>query len=265
MPPAPTCEASDATSGLAGDCTVEGYSTAVGEHTIMVRAIDLAANEASRSITYTVTAAVPDELTYSSGDAQAAAIGTAYAKAPTVVVRRPRRQCDRRRGGALRRDRRAGSVRGQRVEQDGRVERLRIRGGGAHGRQGGRRGARRGVAPSSPGVAPVLFTEAVRPATSARADLVVSVSGVPAQLTVGQVATVTVKVRNAGPQAASSVRTVLDPGAGLEVAAATGGTISPPANAASWTATTLASGATVTYTAKVKAPSGPGAAPLACA
>ena len=54
VPAAPTCTALDSLSGLDGSCSVSGYSTAVGRHTITAGARDRAGNEASVSATYTV-------------------------------------------------------------------------------------------------------------------------------------------------------------------------------------------------------------------
>ena len=56
VPAAPTCSASDALSGLAGACSVTGYSDAVGTHTVTASASDNAGNSASASSTYTVLA-----------------------------------------------------------------------------------------------------------------------------------------------------------------------------------------------------------------
>jgi DNA/RNA endonuclease G (NUC1) len=53
VPAAPTCTASDALSGLAG-CTISGYSTAVGPHTVIATATDIAGNVRTASATYTV-------------------------------------------------------------------------------------------------------------------------------------------------------------------------------------------------------------------
>ena len=53
VPAAPTCSASDALSGLAG-CTVSGYSTVVGPHTVIATATDIAGNVKTASATYTV-------------------------------------------------------------------------------------------------------------------------------------------------------------------------------------------------------------------
>jgi hypothetical protein len=53
VPSAPTCDASDATSGLAS-CLVTGYSSAVGTHTVTATATDNAGNENTASSTYTV-------------------------------------------------------------------------------------------------------------------------------------------------------------------------------------------------------------------
>jgi hypothetical protein len=54
VPAAPTCSASDALSGLGGSCSVTGYSTAVGTHTVSASATDKAGNSASASATYMV-------------------------------------------------------------------------------------------------------------------------------------------------------------------------------------------------------------------
>ena len=54
LPAAPTCDASDPLSGLAGDCSVEGYATSLGTHTVTATAHDRAGNTATRSASYTV-------------------------------------------------------------------------------------------------------------------------------------------------------------------------------------------------------------------
>jgi hypothetical protein len=54
VPPAPTCSASDALSGLDGVCSVSGYSGLVGVNTVTASAADLAGNTASVSASYTV-------------------------------------------------------------------------------------------------------------------------------------------------------------------------------------------------------------------
>jgi hypothetical protein len=55
VPPAPTCSASDATSGLAS-CVVTGYSSAVGSHTLTATATDNAGNQSTAQRSYTVLA-----------------------------------------------------------------------------------------------------------------------------------------------------------------------------------------------------------------
>jgi hypothetical protein len=55
VPEAPTCAASDAMSGLDGECSVSGYGDGVGPHTVTASATDMAGNDASSdSHTYTV-------------------------------------------------------------------------------------------------------------------------------------------------------------------------------------------------------------------
>lgn len=54
-PAEPTCDASDAMSGL-DSCIVEGYSNLVGAHTVTASAKDLAGNTATDTATYTVLA-----------------------------------------------------------------------------------------------------------------------------------------------------------------------------------------------------------------
>ncbi|WP_353813716.1 PxKF domain-containing protein [Agromyces sp. SYSU T00266] len=56
VPAAPTCDASDELSGLASACTVTGYSTAVGPHTLTATATDRAGNVATTTLSYTVLA-----------------------------------------------------------------------------------------------------------------------------------------------------------------------------------------------------------------
>jgi hypothetical protein len=56
VPPVATCDATDATSGVAS-CTVTGYSTAPGTHTIVATAVDEAGNTATASATYAVVSA----------------------------------------------------------------------------------------------------------------------------------------------------------------------------------------------------------------
>jgi hypothetical protein len=57
VPAAPTCTASDATSGLNGDCSVTGYIALVGvQHTVTASATDLAGNKSTDSASYDVLA-----------------------------------------------------------------------------------------------------------------------------------------------------------------------------------------------------------------
>ena len=56
VPAAPTCSASDALSGLDGTCSVTGYGTTVGAHTVTASATDKAENSASASNSYDVLA-----------------------------------------------------------------------------------------------------------------------------------------------------------------------------------------------------------------
>jgi hypothetical protein len=56
VPAAPTCDAFDGLSGLDGTCSVTGYSTLVGPHTVTATATDKAGNSSSASATYTVSA-----------------------------------------------------------------------------------------------------------------------------------------------------------------------------------------------------------------
>jgi hypothetical protein len=56
VPSAPTCSASDALSGLDGTCSVSGYSTGVGSHTVTATATDRAGRTATATSTYTVLA-----------------------------------------------------------------------------------------------------------------------------------------------------------------------------------------------------------------
>jgi hypothetical protein len=54
VPSAPTCNASDALSGLDGVCSVSGYGTTVGSHTVKATANDKAGNSNEASNSYSV-------------------------------------------------------------------------------------------------------------------------------------------------------------------------------------------------------------------
>lgn len=56
VPAAPTCTASDGLSGVDGACTISGYSTAVGSHTLTATATDKAGNTQTETRTYKVLA-----------------------------------------------------------------------------------------------------------------------------------------------------------------------------------------------------------------
>jgi hypothetical protein len=56
VPAAPTCTASDTLSGLDGACSVAGYGSTVGSHTVTASAKDKAGNTVSDSRAYSVTA-----------------------------------------------------------------------------------------------------------------------------------------------------------------------------------------------------------------
>ncbi len=72
VPAAPSCSADDLLSGLDGDCTVTGYSTEVGEHTLTATATDIAGKVATRTRTYAVVDPTPPviRLTVSLPDGQ---------------------------------------------------------------------------------------------------------------------------------------------------------------------------------------------------
>lgn len=55
VPVAPSCTASDATSGLAGPCIVSGYADTLGTHTVTATVKDAAGNTSSSTATYTVS------------------------------------------------------------------------------------------------------------------------------------------------------------------------------------------------------------------
>ena len=56
MPAAPTCSATDSPSGLDGSCTVTGYKTTPGTHTLTAVATDKAGNETKLTRSFTVQA-----------------------------------------------------------------------------------------------------------------------------------------------------------------------------------------------------------------
>jgi hypothetical protein len=56
VPAAPTCQGTDVTSGVNGDCIVSVYSTTVGSHTVTATATDMAGNSSTATKSYTVLA-----------------------------------------------------------------------------------------------------------------------------------------------------------------------------------------------------------------
>ncbi len=87
VPAAPTCVASDATSGLSGPCAVTGYGSTAGTHTVTARAVDAAGNAASVSRTYTVLAApVPNRADLSVAVSGVPAVWTAGQRATLTVT-----------------------------------------------------------------------------------------------------------------------------------------------------------------------------------
>ena len=56
VPAAPTCTATDATSGVLGTCAVSGYLTTIGPHTVVATATDNAGNVGTDTHAYTVLA-----------------------------------------------------------------------------------------------------------------------------------------------------------------------------------------------------------------
>lgn len=56
VPASPTCTASDATSGVAGACSISGFDQTVGTHTVVATATDRAGNVSTAQRTYTVLA-----------------------------------------------------------------------------------------------------------------------------------------------------------------------------------------------------------------
>jgi Domain of unknown function DUF11/Bacterial Ig-like domain (group 1) len=336
VPAAPTCSATDETSGVDGECTVEGYSMALGEHTVTFSAVDRAANQSTQELRYSVTGAsasisgsapnttagaaysyaytvggdpaatvslasgalppgisLADDGTLSGsskaagsyaftvkatnsvgsatstpqvikvspagvaeisvvrGDAQAALPGVSFVKPLTVRAT----------------DAFGNGIDGQKVTFTasssvatlaGAATKTLVTSGGGYSAI-----TLKGVSPGTvrvtasltgkSSIPAVVFSEAVLAAGTSKADLGVSISGLPSSLQVGASATVTVKVKNNGPKAAAAILTTLDPSDGVTITSATGATIAPLGTAASWSTATLASGATLTFTAKVKA------------
>lgn len=108
---------------------------------------------------------------------------------------------------------------------------------------------------SAPGVPIATFIETVLPATKARADLSVAISGVPLSLKEGDSRTVTVTVKNAGPLAAKSTIASVNVGRGLTITSAVGGRVLLGGGAASWLHGSLAAGKSTSFTVTVEATS----------
>lgn len=266
VPAAPTCSATDATSGVAGGCALSGYAATEGTHELVATASDAAGNTATLSRRYTVTprvTGVPADISITGGDAQSQTAGSAFAQPLTVVVR----------------DANGAAVPGRDVVFTVASGSATLGGGtsvtartGADGtasvvlKAGKTAGAvtvTAGVAGAS-GLPVATFTETVLAATQARADLSVVVSELPATLATGSSRTVVVTVTNAGPHAASGVLTSINVGPRLTIASAPGGKVWPGRAAATWSASSLAAGKSAKYAFTVKA-SGSGAGFVAAA
>nr|WP_243077201.1 GH32 C-terminal domain-containing protein [Microbacterium sp. SS28] len=117
----------------------------------------------------------------------------------------------------------------------------------------------------APGIPVATFAETVLAVTHARADLSVGIANLPATLAAGASRTVTVTVTNSGPNAASSVLTSINVGPKLTITAVPGGKKWLGNAAATWTASSLGSGKTLTYTLTVKAADSGGSSFVAAA
>jgi hypothetical protein len=106
------------------------------------------------------------------------------------------------------------------------------------------------VTASAGSAVPATFNETVLSVGSARADLVVTLSA-PASAAKNSTFTVSVTVKNKGPNSASLMLTTLNLGAGLNVVSAPGG--STFGGSVLYSASGLASNASLTYTVTVKA------------
>lgn len=81
VPATPTCNATDATSGVdPNGCTVAGYSTAAGPHTLTFSATDVAGNTRSATRAYTVTVDTTPPISTATG-----APGAVPSGQPTVT------------------------------------------------------------------------------------------------------------------------------------------------------------------------------------
>ena len=252
VPSAPTCSASDDTSGLDGACVVSGYDTSVGTHTVQATATDIAGNTATTAHHYTVTTPAPAHLAITAGDAQEQTAGQPFATPLTVTVTdstgAPVAGADVvftvARGSATFGTATSSTVR---TDEQGRAAAVLTA-----GRTAGAVSVTATVA-GQPGVAAGSFTETVLSVTKARADLSATLSGLPSTLRVGQNATVSITITNRGPNAATSILTALSAGRGLRFVSAERGTIGLGKHIAVWTGDDLASGASRTYRAVVTA------------
>ncbi len=106
------------------------------------------------------------------------------------------------------------------------------------------------VTASAPGAVPATFNETVLSVGKAKADLAVSVSS-PASAAKSSTFTISVTVKNRGPNAATSMLTSVNLGTGLSVVSASGGSVY--GGSVLYASSGLAVNASVTYVLTVKA------------
>lgn len=266
VPAAPTCAATDATSGVSGECAVSGYSTTEGSHEIVATASDVAGNAQTVARRYTVTprvTGVAADISIAGGDAQSQTAGNAFAAPLVVVVRDANGNPVPNRDVVFTVATGSASIGGSasataRTSADGTAS-VTLKAG----KTAGPVTVSAAVA-GAPGIPLATFTETVLSVTQARADLSVAISDLPATLATGSSRTVVVTVTNAGPQAASSLLTSVNVGPRLTITAAPGGKVWHGSAAVTWSASSLPAGKSAKYTFTVKA-SGSGASLVSAA
>ena len=249
--PAPTVTAAGALPPgltLATDGTLSGTPTTVGSYSFTVTAANGHAPNASRSVSITVSPGAATTVSVTSGMNQAATAGAPFADRLSATVTDALGNMVP--GVGVTFTIASGSASFPPTAKTTTVLTNAVGLATAPVLTAGKTAGPVTVTASSGSAVPATFNETVLSVGNARADLTVSLSA-PASVAKSSTFTMTVTVKNRGPNSATSVLAAVNLGSGLTIVSAPGGSIH--GGTVLYSATSLASNASVAYVVTVKA------------